>query len=54
MCLLHGMTNQELKEKVKDFEELWENKTKYVQVYDFMYAIKNNLLKYSSDWVYKD
>jgi len=40
--------------KVKDFEELWENKTKYVQVYDFMYAIKNNLLKYSSDWVYKD
>ncbi len=40
--------------KVKDFEELWENKTKYVQVYDFMYAIKNNLLKYSADWVYKD
>jgi len=40
--------------KVKDFEELWENKTKYVQVYDFMYAIKNNLLKYSSDWVYRD
>ena len=40
--------------KMKDFEELWENKTKYVQVYDFMYAIKNNLLKYSSDWVYRD
>jgi hypothetical protein len=40
--------------KVKDFEELWENKTKYVQVYDFMYAIKNNLLKYSSDWILKD
>ena len=36
--------------KVKDFEDLWENKTKYVQVYDFMYAIKNNLLKYSTDW----
>ena len=31
--------------KMKDFEDLWENKTKYVQVYDFMYAIKNNLLK---------
>jgi len=26
--------------KMKDFEDLWENKTKYVQVYDFMYAIK--------------
>jgi len=37
--------------KVKDFEDLWENKTKYVQVYDFMYAIKNNLLKYSSEWL---
>ena len=40
--------------KVKDFEELWENKTKYVQVYDFMYAIKNNLLKYSSAWIFND
>ncbi len=37
--------------KVKDFEELWENKTKHVDVCDFMYAEKNNLLKYSSDWV---
>ena len=40
--------------KVKDFEELWENKTKYVEVYDFMYAIKNNLLKYSSEWLFQD
>lgn len=40
--------------KVKDFEDLWENKTKYVQVYDFMYAIKNNLLKYSAEWLYQD
>lgn len=40
--------------KVKDFEELWENKTKYVEVYDFMYAIKNNFLKYSSEWVLRD
>jgi len=40
--------------KVKDFEELWDNKTKYVEVYDFMYAIKNNLLKYSSEWVLQD
>jgi HKD family nuclease len=37
--------------KTKDFEELWTNKTKYVEVYDFMYAEKNNLLKYSSEWV---
>jgi len=37
--------------KIKDFEDLWKNKTKYVEVYDFMYAEKNNLLKYSSEWV---
>jgi HKD family nuclease len=36
--------------KIKDFEELWENKTKYVEVYDFDYAEKNNLLKYTSQW----
>ena len=36
--------------KIKDFEDLWENKTKYVEVYDFQYAEKNNLLKYSSQW----
>ncbi len=40
--------------KVKDFEDLWDNKTKYVEVYDFMYAIKNNLLKYSSGWLLQD
>ncbi len=40
--------------KMKDFEELWENKTKHVEVYDFMYAEENNLLKYSSDWVTQD
>jgi hypothetical protein len=38
--------------KMKDFEELWENKTKYVQVYDFLYAAENNLVKYSSEWAY--
>ena len=37
--------------KVKDFEDLWENKTKYVKVYDFMDAEENNLLKYSSEWI---
>jgi hypothetical protein len=37
--------------KRKDFENLWENKTKYVDVWDFMYAEKNNLLKYSTKWI---
>ena len=37
--------------KMEDFENLWQNKTKYVDVWDFMYAEKNNLLKYSSKWV---
>ncbi len=36
--------------KTKDFEDLWENKTKDVEVYDFNYAEKNHLLKYSSQW----
>lgn len=40
--------------KMKDFEDLWENKTKYVQVYDFMDAEENSLLKYSSDWILQD
>ena len=40
--------------KMKDFEDLWENKTKYVDVYDFMYAEENNFLKYSSEWVIQD
>ena len=40
--------------KMKDFEELWENKTKYVEVYDFMYAEENNLLKYSPEWILQD
>jgi len=39
--------------KRKDFEELWENKTKYVEVYDFLFAEKNDLLKFSSEWVYE-
>jgi hypothetical protein len=36
--------------KISDFENLWNNETKYVQVYDFSYANKNNLLKYDSQW----
>jgi hypothetical protein len=37
--------------KMKDFEELWENKTKHVEVHDFMEAEKNSLLKYAVDWI---
>lgn len=40
--------------KMKDFEDLWVNKTKYVEVYDFMYAENNNLLKYSSEWILQE
>lgn len=36
--------------KTKDFENLWQNKTKNVKVYDFNYALKNNLLIYSAEW----
>ena len=36
--------------KLNDFERLWHNETKYVQVYDFSYAYQNNLLKYDSGW----
>lgn len=32
--------------KIEDFENLWENKTRHVKVYDFGYADKNHLLKY--------
>jgi hypothetical protein len=36
--------------KMSDFERLWNNETKYVQVHDFAYAYQNNLLKYDSKW----
>ena len=39
-----------VEQKIKNFEDLWTNKTNYVQVYDLPYAEKNNLLKYSTDW----
>jgi len=38
--------------KRKDFEELWENKTKHVEVSDFLCAEENSLLKYSTEWAY--
>lgn len=36
--------------KVSRFEELWQNRTQYVEVYDFGHAQKHNMLKYSSRW----
>lgn len=36
--------------KINDFERLWNNETKYVQIHDFAYAYQNNLLKYDSGW----
>ena len=38
--------------KRKDFEELWANNTKYVEVYDFLYAEEHSLLKFSSEWAF--
>ena len=40
--------------KINNFESLWTNKTKYVEIYDLVYAEKKNLLKYTTEWaVYK-
>jgi len=36
--------------KIKNFENLWTNKTNYVQIYDLAYAEKKNLLKYTTEW----
>lgn len=36
--------------KMKDFEDLWKDKTAFVKVYDFMFAERNNLLKYTYEW----
>jgi hypothetical protein len=40
--------------KIKNFENLWTNKTNYVEIYDLVYAERKNLLKYTAEWaVYK-
>ncbi|CAI9832700.1 MAG: DNA repair helicase [Nitrosopumilus sp.] len=36
--------------KAEDFEDLWENRTRYVEVHDFEEADRRNLLKYSAAW----
>ena len=40
--------------KIKDFENLWNNSTKYLEVHSFEEAIKRNLLKYSPHWALHD
>ena len=40
--------------KINNFENLWTNRTNYVEIYDLMYAERKNLLKYTTEWaVYK-
>ena len=36
--------------KIEDFEKLWLDETTSVKTFDFDYAERNNLLKYSSEW----
>jgi len=36
--------------KIKNFENLWANRTNYVAIYDLVYAEKKNLLKYTTEW----
>ena len=40
--------------KINNFENLWTNRTNYVEMYDLVYAERKNLLKYTTEWaVYK-
>ena len=36
--------------KINNFENLWANRTNYVEIYDLVYAESKNLLKYTSEW----
>ena len=36
--------------KIENFEKLWTNETHYVEIYDLIFAEKNNLLKYTTEW----
>ena len=36
--------------KINNFENLWTNKTNYVEIYDLVYAERKNLLKYTTEW----
>lgn len=39
--------------KMAHFEQIWQNKAKYLELYDFAQAEKMSLLKYSADWLMK-
>ncbi len=41
---------ERVKNKISNFQDLWNDRTENVRVYDFDYANKHNLLKYSSGW----
>lgn len=41
-------------EKVRNFEELWEDKTRHIDVYDFGHAERNNMIKFSSEWALEE
>jgi len=36
--------------KIKNFENLWNNETEYVQVYDLIFAERKNLIKFTTEW----
>ena len=40
--------------KMRDFEDLWANKTKYVEVYDFVHAHEKHLLKFMANWIFEN
>lgn len=40
--------------KVRDFEELWADKTEHIDVYDFGHAERNNMVKYSPEWALEE
>ena len=44
---------QRVDRKVVDFEQIWQNKATFMDVYDFVKAENLNLLKYSADWLLK-
>ena len=39
-----------VEQKIKNFEDLWTEETKYVQVYDLIFAERKNLLKFTTEW----
>ena len=41
---------ERVENKIKNFENLWANKTNYVEIYDLVYAERKNLLKYTAEW----